>query len=420
MRAMLKKYWFYFILGLVLLAVVLFEAHGEGDFFIFLSASRDLFLNKNIYTTLYSKWYHYYYDISFALILFPFSFLPLYLVKVFWLILNVFFVYRIWKIINAYLPPLELGKNIKILFILLSFIFVLKCLRDNFHLAQVTIFILYLTLEGLYLMHQEKKIFGSLLLALGITIKLLPIVIIPYLLYRKDWKSAGYTFGFIFLLLFFPALFIGYDYNLLLLKERWMLINPTNQAHILDTSERSFHSLTTLLATLLVENSGDQYALSIKRNIANIPIQKLNLIINITRAFFALLTLYFLRTRPFVNSVSNLQRLYEISYLCLIIPLIFPHQQHYAFFFIFPASTYLLFYYIKIYFNPNEKVFEKYFILKKYTMAIILFIIYFLCNSHFILGAFNHYYDHFKTLTYGVLLMIPLLAYCKPEKLNGQ
>jgi Glycosyltransferase family 87 len=420
MHNLLKKYWFHFLLGIMLLSLVFFEARGQGDFFIFLSASQDLFLSKNIYVVHYVDGFHYYYDVVFALILYPFTFLPLYIVKVIWLLLNIFFVYRIWIILREYLPVSLLDKNHKLIFTLLSFVFILSFLKANIHLSQVTILILFLTLEGLSQINKHKTISGSLLLALGITIKLLPIVIIPYLIYRKEWKSTLFTLSFIILLLLFPSMFIGFEYNNQLLTERWALINPMNQAHILDVSERSFHSLTTLLATLLVEGCGDKYILPLKRNITNIPIQKLNLIINIARAILALLTLYFLKTKPFVNNVSNIQRLYEICYLCLIIPLIFPHQQHYAFFFVFPASTYLLFYYIKVYFNSNQKVFEKYFVLKKYTTGIILFIIYFLCNSHFILGAFNPYYDHFKTLTYGVLLIIPVLALCNPEKLNSQ
>jgi hypothetical protein len=420
MQTFLKKYWSYFLLGIILLAIILFEAQGQGDFYIFLSASRNLFLGKNIYQIQYVDSYHYYYDVLFTLILFPFTFLPLYLVKVIWLILNVFFIYRIWKILREYLPISLLNKNYILIFIILSFTFVLNFLKTNIHLSQVTILILFLTLEGLSQINKHKTISGSLLLALGINIKLLPIVIIPYLIYRREWKSFSFTLCFIILLLMFPAFFIGFEYNNQLLTERWALINPMNQAHILDTSERSFHSLTTLFATLLIEDCGDKYILPIKRNITNISFQKLNLIINIIRAVLALFTLYFLNTKPFVNKVSNIQRLYEIGYLCLIIPLIFPHQQHYAFFFIFPASTYLLFYYIQIYFNAPENSDRPHFKLKKYAMGLILFIIYFLCNSHLIMGAFNAYYDHFKTLTYGVLLMIPLLAFCKPEKLNSQ
>jgi hypothetical protein len=281
----------------------------------------------------------------------------------------------------------------------------------------MTIFILYLTLEGLLLINNNRTIAGSLLIALGIDIKILPIVIIPYLIYRNQWTAFLYTICFIIVLLFFPAIFIGFDYNNFLLSERWHLINPMNQEHILDTSERSFHSLTTLLTTLFVKNCGDTYSLPLKRNIADISIENLNIVINTVRGALILFTLYFLRTMPFKSTASKIKKLYEVSYLCLIIPLIFPHQQHYAFFFIFPASTYLLFYLVFIFLNKNNQSTDKYFNTKKISLIVILSIIYFLTNSHFILGQFNNLYDHYKTLTYGTLILMILLAFCKPDKL---
>ena len=42
-------------------------------------------------------------------------------------------------------------------------------------------------------------------------------------------------------------------------------------------------------------------------------------------------------------------------------------------------------------------------------------IAYFLTNSHFILGEFNDYYNHFKTLTYGILILLGVLAACSPK-----
>lgn len=417
MKEHLMNKWSFYFGGLVILIIILFEAREKGDFDIFISASRDLLLGKNIYEIQYKDWYHYYYDIFFALILTPFTYLPLYVVKLIWLILNVFFVYRIWKILIDWLPVSLLKYNRRILFNILSFIFILSFLKVNFHLSQVTIFILYLTLEGLFFIYNKKIIKGSILLALGINIKLLPIVIIPYLIYRKEWKSSLYIIGFIIVFLFLPIVFIGFDYTKFLLIERWQLINPMNQSHILDTSERSFHSLTTLLATLLVEDCGDWHALTLKRNIADITIENLNIVINVVRGALILFTLYFLKTNPFINTTIKIQKLYEISYLCLIIPLIFPHQQHYAFFFIFPASTYLLFYLVYFFFNKESYKFTKYFKLKKITLIIFLSIVYFLLNSHLILGEFNNLYDHYKTLTYGALILMTLLAICKPGKL---
>ena len=417
MREYFKSKWPYSIGGLIILAVILFEAQGKGDFDIFISASRDLLLGNNIYKIQYHEWYHYYYDIFFALVLVPFTYLPLYFAKLFWLFLNVFFVFRIWKIILGWLPLSYLGKSSVTVFKILSLIFILRFLRDNFHLAQVTIFILYLTLEGLFLINSNRRIAGSLLIALGIDIKLLPIVLIPYLIYRNEWKSALYIIGFIIVLLCLPMAIIGFDYNNFLLAERWNLINPMNQAHILDTSERSFHSLTTLLSTLLVKDCGDYYALPLKRNITDISIDKLNAVINVVRMAFILFTLYFLRTKPFTSIRSDFRKLYEISYICIVIPLIFPHQQHYAFFFIFPATTYMLFYIFYKYFDKERRTNIKFFKMKKITFIMLLSIVYFLTNSHFILGEFTTFYDHYKTLTYGVLLLIILLAICKPDKL---
>ena len=104
MKEHLRKNWLYYFGGLVILIIILFEAQGKGDFNIFISASRDLMSGKNIYQIQYNEWYHYYYDVLFALILIPFSYLPLYLVKIIWLLLNVFFVYRILKILIFWLP----------------------------------------------------------------------------------------------------------------------------------------------------------------------------------------------------------------------------------------------------------------------------------------------------------------------------
>jgi hypothetical protein len=255
------------------------------------------------------------------------------------------------------------------------------------------------------------------LIALGIDVKLLPLLVLMYLIYRKEWKSVFWILGFIVVFLFLPGIILGFDFNNSLLIERWHLLNPMNQEHILDTTETSFHSITSLLATLLVKNCDDLHALPLRRNIADISITSLNIIINLVRGAFLLFSLYFLRTGTIRKPVGALQRLYEISYLCVITPLLFPHQQHYAFVFIFPASTYLLFYLLYLYFDNKARDTIKNIKLKKITLIVFLSIVYFLTNSHFILGQFNDIYDHYKTLTYGVLILIILLALSKPDKI---
>lgn len=408
MNIWLKKYWLQLLLLIGVCILCLIEAQGKGDFYIFLSASRDMLEGKNIYTIKYNEWYHYYYDTFFALLIAPLQILPLYLAKVIWLFANVWFTYRIWKIFTYYLPINEFSQKTKKLFTTLCFLFVFGLWQRNMHLAQMTIFLLFLSLEGLFQIQHKRTTLGSLLIAIGISIKLLPLLLIPYLIYRSEWKATLLVILGLLIVLFLPSLIIGFDYNLFLLNERWAIINPMNSEHVLDVSERSFHSLTTLLSTLLVENASNSYTLDLKRNIANISLEQLKIVITVVRLTFIVFTLYFLNSLPFTRAKNKLQSFYEISYIFLAIPLIFPHQQHYAFFFTFPAITYILFYLFNHQFlNENQ--------FKKHVIITSLSLIFFLLNSHFILGTFRNYYDHYKTLTYGVLMLIPFLFFFKPS-----
>jgi hypothetical protein len=231
----------------------------------------------------------------------------------------------------------------------------------------------------------------------------LPIVILPYLLYRGYFKAFAATLLFYACSLLLPGFIVGFDYNNYLIQSWFALINPANTNHVLDVDERSFHGLTTLLSTLFIENPPDTYALHIKRNIANVSIGTLSVIIMAVRLILISFTLYFLKFKPFLSSPSALSRFTEIAYLLLLVPLIFPHQQHYAFLFICPAFSLCLFSLIKNYsrFKKSNRI----------ILSILLSIIYLLCNLKLLLGEFDPYYQHFKILTYGALLIIPMLVW---------
>lgn len=403
------------LLAILLLLLLFIESKVKGDFEIFVNASRDLLQGENIYQNKYHEWYHYYYDVLFALVISPLQFIPIYWANFIWLLFNIYFTYRIWQIMIYYLPIENFSKIQKNILAVVSFTFIFTLWHKNIHLTQMTIFILYLCLEGVYRIQNKKPIIGSILIGIGISVKILPIILIPYLLYRGYYKATIYIIIATILILLFPALIIGYDHHIFLLQERWKLINPLNKEHILDTSERSFHSLTTLLSTLFVEHAGNSHSLELKRNIANVNIDTLKLIINAVRLCFVIGTLYFIRALPFKKTNNKLQLFYELSYILLVIPLIFPHQQHYAFFFIFPAIIYLTFYYISIYVDDIQSKMNS---IKMIALITLILVIYLLLNSHFLIGAFRNIFDHYKTLTYGAILIIPLLAYAKPSKIN--
>jgi len=208
--------------------------------------------------------------------------------------------------------------------------------------------------------------------------------------------------------MFLPGFILGFAQNNMLISGWWKLINPTNTIHNLDVDERSFHSLSTLLATLLVENVPDKFALHIRRNIMNISYTQLVLVLNIIRLVFIFFAFYFLRKKPFTGKAPSMHQFVEISYILLLIPLLFPHQQDYAFLFIMPAVTCIIYYLI-----TEQNTLTN---LKFNAIVFVLALSYLLCNITLLYGQYREYYDHFKLLTYGALLIIPLLAFCHPYK----
>ncbi len=397
-------------LFIVLMVYFVIESSSCGDFLIFLSASKDVFTGEDIYSKIYFGGFHYFYSVTFAIVLYPLTLISTHLATFLWLCFNALLVYRLCKLIPFFLPLKELSPKQKNIFWILSALFSFRLVYENFHVGQMTTFLLYLCMEGIYRILQQQKITGALLIAIGINIKLLPIVLIPYLLYRKEFKASLFIVIFYISLLYLPILFIGMEQNTVLLNTWAHLINPLNTNHILDVDERSFHGLSTLLSTLLVEHVPDTYALSIKRNIADISLDQLTKVLMITRLCLASFTLYFLRTMPFKPAINQTYQYRELSYILLLIPLIFPHQQHYAFLFMIPAYLYCMYYMIQNYHQLS--------LMKRNSLLILMGLIYVVVNLKILLGEYNYYYEHFKILTYGALLLIIVLASLKPKQ-NG-
>ena len=65
-----------------------------------------------------------------------------------------------------------------------------RWLLANFEHLQVNILIFWLALGGLYLISTNREGLGGLALGLGAALKVMPIVFVPYLAYRRRWRAA--------------------------------------------------------------------------------------------------------------------------------------------------------------------------------------------------------------------------------------
>jgi hypothetical protein len=391
----LEKYIWIFLcfLGVVFCSV---EISTLGDFSIFIEASKGLSTNENIYTKTFFDGYHYYYSILFAVVLKLFNWVDIVVLKFIWIYLNYLCFIHLLYLLNKYYLSKVKQTNHKYLLLIFSFLFCLTFLIQNLHSSQISLFILWCSIYSLKLIYQNKSWQGAFILAVGINIKILPLVLLPVLIFNGKIKDAIYVVVFYFILFVLPVFILGIDYFFELIKSWWQLINPLTNKHVLDVEERSFHSLTTYLSVLLVENTHELYILPIKRNILNVEFSTLKIVIFLVRIVLALSVLALINKPFFKSKYVYFKTEIGYAFVLLLVPLIFPHQQHYAFVFCLPAAICTYYYYLIV----NKK-------------SILFFLIVsFLCfNLKLILGEFNDYYEHFKLITYGALILMFLLYY---------
>jgi len=400
--------WVWSIAMIGLVVFIFLELGIRNDLDIFLAASHGLFNGEAIYTITYFDGFHYYYSPLFATLIYPLLIFPPWGAKLIWIGLNIGLIYRIWQLIEQHLKADWFNASLRTLFAIFLGLVTLRFLKANVHLGQVTILLLWASMESLFLIRRGNRLSGGILLALAINIKILPIVFWPYLLWRKEFKAFTLSLLTWGAMLIAPALWLGWDRQSTLIREWWELVNPSQSAHLIDTSETSFHSLTTLLPTLLLEVDPDARALPVHRNFASLTPDQVHLVINLARGFFILLTLWFLRTRPFRKSPSNAHTFWETSYLFLVIPLIFPHQQQYAFLFALPAMGWIIYSWMENKIHTGKG---------PHLMAFIaLALIATAFNLSLWIGAFNAWYNHFKIVTWGALLLVGLLMMYRPAK----
>jgi hypothetical protein len=98
-------------------------------------------------------------------------------------------------------------------FVTITFIF------DMFDLGQPNLMLLALMLYGFWLIREARPWFAGSMFALATAIKVFPVAVLPYLLWRRQWKAVASTLVFLVVFLFvLPAPFRGFEHNVTELK----------------------------------------------------------------------------------------------------------------------------------------------------------------------------------------------------------
>jgi hypothetical protein len=105
---------------------------------------------------------------------------------------------------------------------------------DQFHLGQPNLLLLALMLTGCFLLRARHGWLAGLPFATAAAIKVFPIMIVPYLIWRRQWKTLTSMAAFIILfLVVLPATIRGFDRN-------WAELNSWIHGMLLSSDDQKF------------------------------------------------------------------------------------------------------------------------------------------------------------------------------------
>lgn len=392
-------------LGAFIAVSAVIASFQRNDMDIFLAAARDLLDGENPYSKKYDTWYTYFYSPLFALLISPLLALPLPVAKLIWSLLGMAAVLRSFQLMGRLL----LGGFSRTEVLAVNFfalLFLLQSVRDNINAMQVTLLLVWLCLEGLALIGKGRWAWGAGLIALGIDMKLIPLVLLPYLIWRRRWKASVAVIMWLVLLQALPALVVGWDRLNELNSTRYAVLDPSSARHVVDEEEPGFIALGSLLSAYLSDLGGNDHSPDLPRNPVSLEVQQLSLLLWIGRLLFAGIALLFLRWPPFRPAASPLHAAFEVAYLLLVCVLIFPHQRNYSFFLAAPAVLCIArSMALRLRSGPPSR-----------KLLAACSAIYLLSNAELLLGEFGMVYQHYKLLSFMVLALIGLLIWFRPKE----
>lgn len=415
---------FYYILritiGLFTLFYLISKAiTGGNDINVYLHAARQLLFNSNIYTL--NPFNSYLYSPLFAMFLSPLALLNATFARVIWMLLNAVLILRLWNIQKGLVTgSFPLNKKYQKVWAVSIFILSFGFLNHNFNLGQVTVLILWLTIEGLYQVRKNEDLKGAVAIALGINIKIIPMLALVYLFFKMKFRTITYAVLLVGFSLFLPSLFIGFEYNNKLLITWKNIINPSGEKYVFENND-GCNSLNALLPAYLydfeelsnIEKEPDWH---LKRQIMNLSESVLIIILQTIRILLMLLIplIIFYRRKERELKHEHLYFFWEIAYLMLIILLVFPHQMKYSMLYFVPVGAYVLFYYLliiqdRLKINTFEKIVGYFATLCMLVLAIM---------GRDIIGNYMvNILDYYHFMGINNLLFLIILGVCNPYRL---
>jgi len=395
-----------------------------NDINVYLHAAQQLYLGKNIYEA--NPYNNYLYSPLFALLLQSLTHLDWVIARFIWMLINAILVFRLWKILIQLIDPhfsnikkYKLWLGIGVAFISFGF------LNHNLILGQVTVLLLWLTCEGIFQIMSGHTIRGSLLLALGINIKIIPVLALYYLILKQKYSSIAITILFVVISLYLPAPLIGFKYNNHLLHEWALKINSSSEKFVFENNDGCqslscilpayFYSFDVISLRGVKDYNPEDHGY--QRMILNVPYKSLVLVLQGLRILLFLSIIPIILHRRKNRMFTNIYFFWEIAYLLLMSLLFFPHQMKYSMFYFVPAAVYMILYVTILYSSPVKRS------LKEKVIGFFSFIIITLLaiSGRDIIGnKWVNLLDYYHFMGICIILFLVILQFCPPSRLEDR
>ncbi len=213
--------WIALLIGLTILgySTVYRAALGEKprtDLTVYLRAAEAIQQNESIYAVENERHWHYVYLPLLAILLMPFTALPLWLNALLWYLLSIAALFgTVWG-----LRSLFKNKEQSFWILLGCFVLALPPLLNTFTRGQLGTLGLFLGLLPFLLIRKEKNFTAGFILGFAIILKMSPLLILPfYFLLKRNWRAiAGCVVGGLVFGIILPTFVFGPGLHLKYLK----------------------------------------------------------------------------------------------------------------------------------------------------------------------------------------------------------
>lgn len=335
LKAILKKidpiYYLFLAYALWMLSLKNRDTGGFDDFNVFYHAGKRLLNGENIYGEPHHYNLKYFYSVMFAAWMSSMQGIGIVAAKWVWFVLNFILLFRTLFILKGLIPE---GTKGRLLIFFVLMLIMSKIILINYVSNQITIVILWTVLEAYVQLKNGKTLLAAAIICLGINIKILPVVVVPYMIFMASdkWRFLLAGIGFLLFYTFVPAIVFGWDYNLMLLGEWAKTLNPVSDIHVMQTYEYGILDISSLITKFL---SDEPVYLEPKLNIASWSKTQLFLLTNAVRVMCLSGAVYLaVKVRKPIAGLSH--HVIVLAAFMALAPLCFPHQREYSYLFYSP------------------------------------------------------------------------------------